>query len=92
MPKRRKIVVDDEVFDTVSAVLDEYGGTASALRWALHKGIEIYPGHQVRYFIEGETVAPPSFDSGPAEPKPKRGYSLLGYRHVTQGLGAARQP
>jgi hypothetical protein len=90
MPKRRKIVVDDEVFDTVSAVLDEYGGTVGELRWALRKGIEIYPGHQVRYFVEGQEVSPEL--PKPDAPREMRAYSLLGRRHVTQMMGAARQP
>jgi hypothetical protein len=87
MPRVRPIVVDDQIFKTAPAVVKRYGGTKEELRWTLQNGHPLYFGHRVRYLVPGEKI-----EKKPDEPKPKRAYSLLGYRHVTEMLGAARQP
>jgi hypothetical protein len=94
MPKRRPIVIDDDLFNTVPQAVEVYGGTAKQISRALGNGQHTWNGHRLRYLWEERK--PDTVQEKIAEviaPAPvKYAYSLLGRRHVTQMLGAARQP
>jgi hypothetical protein len=86
--RARPIVFDgDVIMPSIPKAVERYGGSKNELRWTMAHGYPLYFGHTVRYLIAGETIV-----KKPADPKPKWAYSLLGYRHVTEMLGAARQP